>query len=128
MLADSKALEVGTLGRLRVDVLAAEELVAADWSGTSDPYVTVKLGLYVKHTAVVPVNCNPTWSCSLYLPVHQGHREQEVQVSVWDEANPFGARGQGPWQDKVKSLRGNDDFLGRLSVGHAVVDPEIVAR
>ena len=21
--------------------------------------------------ATVPVNCNPTWNCSLYLPVHQ---------------------------------------------------------
>ena len=52
VLPEPKALEIGTLGRLRVDVLEASQLVAADWSGTSDPYVTVKLGLFVKHTQV----------------------------------------------------------------------------
>eukprot|EP00435_Cladocopium_sp_Y103_P070669 s656_g35.t1 len=103
VMRNPSAMDIGTEGRLRVDIFGAEELIAADWNGASDPYVTVKLGLCVKHTATVPVNCNPTWNCSLYLPVHQAHRDQELKISVWDE-------------DHLKSLRGNDDFLGRLSV------------
>lgn len=103
VMSNPGAMDIGTEGRLRVDILGAEELIAADWNGASDPYVTVKLGLCVKHTATVPVNCNPTWNCSLYLPVHQAHRDQELKITVWDE-------------DHLKSLRGNDDFLGRLSV------------
>ena len=31
------------IGRLAVDVLAAARLAAADWEGTSDPYVVVSL-------------------------------------------------------------------------------------
>lgn len=95
--------DIGTEGRLRVQVLRAENLIAADWNGKSDPYVTVKLGLCVKRTATIPTTRNPVWNCLLYLPVHEAHHSQEVQVTVWDE-------------DHLKTLRGNDDFLGRLSV------------
>ncbi|CAJ1343813.1 unnamed protein product [Effrenium voratum] len=97
------AMDIGTEGRLRVDLLEAHNLIAADWNGRSDPYVTVKLGLCVKRTVTVWSNCEPVWNCSLYLPVHEAHREQEVQITVWDE-------------DHVKTLRGNDDLLGRLTV------------
>ncbi|CAE7393752.1 unnamed protein product, partial [Symbiodinium necroappetens] len=95
--------DIGTEGRLRIQVLRAENLIAADWNGKSDPYVTVKLGLCVKRTATIPTTRNPVWNCLLYLPVHEAHHSQEVQVTVWDE-------------DHLKTLRGNDDFLGRLSV------------
>jgi len=103
VMNNPSAMDIGTEGRLRVDLFEATELIAADWNGASDPYVTVKLGLCVKHTATVPINCNPVWNCSLYLPVHQAHEHQELKITVWDE-------------DHVKSIRGNDDFLGRLSV------------
>ena len=42
--------------------------------------------LYMRYGQVVKLTCNPVWNCSLYLPVHGRHREQELQVSVWDEA------------------------------------------
>eukprot|EP00434_Breviolum_minutum_P007766 symbB.v1.2.006852.t1/scaffold408.1/size210514/10 len=91
VMNNPSAMDIGTEGRLRVDLFEATELIAADWNGASDPYVTLKLGLCVKHTATVPINCNPA------------HEHQELKITVWDE-------------DHVKSIRGNDDFLGRLSV------------
>ena len=51
----------------------------------------------------------------------QAHRDQELKITVWDEV-PCGwtslnmADQSIVLQDHVKTLRGNDDFLGRLSV------------
>eukprot|EP00913_Durusdinium_trenchii_P011493 g10791.t1 len=103
------AMDIGTEGRLRVDILEAEELVGADWSRDCRVRechtweVKRRAAVAAQNEATVPINCNPVWNCSLYLPVHQVHQNQDVKISVWDE-------------DHVKSLRGNDDFLGRLSV------------
>jgi len=98
--------DIGTEGQLRVEVLRAENLIAADWNGKSDPYVTVKLGLCVKRTVTIPTTKSPVWNTFLYLPVHSAHRDQDVQITVWDE-------------DHIKPLRGNDDLLGRLAVSMA---------
>lgn len=100
--------DCGTLGVLRVQVLNAQKLVAADWIGTSDPYVRVTLGLFSQQTHVVKMTCYPRWDCTLYLPVNEHHASQDLDLSVWDE-------------DLNKAIRGSDDFLGRLRIPMAWV-------
>eukprot|EP00446_Apocalathium_sp_SHHI-4_P066352 CAMPEP_0177519140 /NCGR_PEP_ID=MMETSP0369-20130122/46924_1 /TAXON_ID=447022 ORGANISM="Scrippsiella hangoei-like, Strain SHHI-4" /NCGR_SAMPLE_ID=MMETSP0369 /ASSEMBLY_ACC=CAM_ASM_000364 /LENGTH=913 /DNA_ID=CAMNT_0018998343 /DNA_START=137 /DNA_END=2876 /DNA_ORIENTATION=+ len=95
--------EPGTLGRLQVEIISAENLVAADWIGTSDPYVRVTLGLLHRQTDMVRRDCNPRWGSTLFLPVNESHTGQEIELSVWD------------W-DANRALRGSDDFLGKLIV------------
>lgn len=106
-------LHVGTRGRLSVKIVQANNLIAADWNRTSDPYANVKLGLVGGKTQTVLKNCNPVWNEELHLPVNDGHVNQDIEITVWDE-------------DRVKSLRGSDDFLGRLSVPMADVLSEAV--
>jgi len=94
---------MGSLGVLRVDVRCARDLVAADWLGTSDPYVQVSLGLLNRRTHTIPRDCNPRWQCELLLPVNQQHARGEVELSVWDE-------------DQNRALRGADDYLGKVVI------------
>eukprot|EP00927_Polykrikos_kofoidii_P066826 TRINITY_DN62388_c0_g1_i1.p1 TRINITY_DN62388_c0_g1~~TRINITY_DN62388_c0_g1_i1.p1 ORF type:complete len:931 (+),score=103.17 TRINITY_DN62388_c0_g1_i1:118-2793(+) len=95
--------DIGTLGRLRVDVISGQGLRVADITGTSDPYVVVKLGLASRRTQTIKRNLNPQWNATLFLPVHTEHTSQSVEFTVWDE-------------DRWRSLRGSDDFLGKLDV------------
>eukprot|EP00929_Paragymnodinium_shiwhaense_P042159 TRINITY_DN21868_c0_g1_i1.p1 TRINITY_DN21868_c0_g1~~TRINITY_DN21868_c0_g1_i1.p1 ORF type:complete len:925 (+),score=195.40 TRINITY_DN21868_c0_g1_i1:81-2855(+) len=95
--------DYGSLGMLQVDVKRAKDLVAADWTFTSDPYVVVTVGLVRRQTHAVPKTCNPEWNSTLYLPVNESHFHAQVDIAVWDE-------------DQQRALRGNDDFLGRLQV------------
>jgi len=98
----------GTCGMLLVEILAGHDLVAADWEGSSDPYVRVNLGLHSTRTQTIKCNCNPSWDAKLRLPVNQSHAEAYVELAVWDE-------------DASRMLRGSDDFLGRLNVRMADV-------
>ncbi|CAM6090440.1 unnamed protein product [Calypogeia fissa] len=47
---------------VEVAVLEARDLVAADWMGTSDPYVSVRYGNIRKRTKTVYKTLNPTWN------------------------------------------------------------------
>eukprot|EP00443_Scrippsiella_acuminata_P063174 CAMPEP_0115378344 /NCGR_PEP_ID=MMETSP0271-20121206/3965_1 /TAXON_ID=71861 /ORGANISM="Scrippsiella trochoidea, Strain CCMP3099" /LENGTH=824 /DNA_ID=CAMNT_0002801507 /DNA_START=67 /DNA_END=2539 /DNA_ORIENTATION=- len=101
--ARSPADDMGSAGRLRLEISAAENLIAGDWIGTSDPYVEVTLGLFSRRTHTVMKDRNPRWNCTLFLPVNEAHADAEVDCSVWDwDANP--------------ALQGGDDFLGSLKV------------
>jgi len=96
-------LDHGTLGLLTVHLKSAHKLVAADWCGTSDPYVTVTLGLNSRQTVAVKRTCSPTFGITVHLPVNEDHLEDAVDISVWDA-------------DENKAFRGSDDFLGRCKV------------
>jgi 1-phosphatidylinositol-4-phosphate 5-kinase len=98
----------GTYGMLLIEISAGHDLVAADWEGTSDPYVRVTLGLLSTRTQTIKCNCNPSWDAKLRLPVNESHTEASVELAVWDE-------------DVSRMLRGSDDFLGRLKVQMADV-------
>lgn len=95
--------DMGTVGQICVFVSSANRLVAADWTGTSDPYVRVTLGLIRRKTHTVRKSCNPKWDCCVYLPVNEDHAKLDIEFTVWDE-------------DKNRAIRGNDDLLGRLTV------------
>merc|ERR1712150_285371 len=98
----------GTYGMLLIEISAGHDLVAADWEGTTDPYVRVTLGLLSTRTQTIRCNCNPSWDAKLRLPVNESHTEASVELAVWDE-------------DVSRMLRGSDDFLGRLKVQMADV-------
>ncbi|KAJ7538397.1 hypothetical protein O6H91_11G046200 [Diphasiastrum complanatum] len=51
----------GGNGAIELVVLEARNLVAADWGGTSDPYVTVRYGNLKKRTKVIYKTLNPHW-------------------------------------------------------------------
>lgn len=95
--------DYGNRGKLRVRIISAQGLRAADWIGTSDPYVRVTLGLLCRQTPIVKRNCNPKWEVTIDMPVNEEHLSQSLEFAVWDK-------------DETRSLRGTDDFLGRLVV------------
>lgn len=93
--------DMGTAGILKVQVISAKNLRNADIIGASDPYVVVTVGLQSAQTHVIEDNLNPTWNCTLSLPLNNSHFGQDVEFSVWDK-------------DFVRTTQGSDDFLGRL--------------
>lgn len=95
--------DMGTKGLLRLSIYSAHDLIAADWIGTSDPYVRATLGMLSRSTEVIKRNCNPVWNTTLFLPVDDFHLAQDVELVVWDE-------------DLNLAIRGSDDFLGKLLV------------
>ncbi|KAJ7294164.1 hypothetical protein O6H91_Y274600 [Diphasiastrum complanatum] len=60
---DNGALQKG--GAIELVVMEARDLVAADWGGTSDPYVTVRYGNIKKRTKVVYKTLDPQWNETL---------------------------------------------------------------
>jgi hypothetical protein len=101
--ADTTMDGLGTLGSLIVTIVSAKDLVNMDALSKSDPYATVSLGLLRLSTPVVKDNLNPTWNCTLTLPVDRGHENMEITLDVWDE-------------DTHRKLQGRDDHLGRISL------------
>ena len=59
----------GTAGCLALNVVSARNLRNADLMSKSDPYVSVHLGLQSATTPTIQDDLNPTWNCSLSLPV-----------------------------------------------------------
>lgn len=95
----------GTQGRLMVTIVSGHNLVNADGPlGTSDPYATVMLGLNKRRTPTIEKNLNPTWDCTLCVPVNFEHADSEVMIEVWDD------------DSGCKTVQGGDDFLGRLRI------------
>eukprot|EP00439_Symbiodinium_sp_Y106_P082107 s514_g21.t1 len=94
-------LDKGTAGCLRVLVVAARKLRNADVLSKSDPYVSVQLGLQKADTPTIQDDLNPTWNCSLTLPVNTSHLSEEILFKVWDE-------------DHIRAAQGSDDSLGLL--------------
>jgi Ca2+-dependent lipid-binding protein len=61
---------INNMGNLRVDVLDAADLPAADRNGKSDPYAKFELnGVEVFKTKTVKKNLNPTWNEFFEVPV-----------------------------------------------------------
>lgn len=95
-----KFVDVVPVAVLRLTVVEATRLVAADWSfwtqtRTSDPYCVVQLGDWKFSTDVIQKTTNPVWNTTVDLLVHDWH--QNLTLSVYD-------------YDFGKS----DDLLGRV--------------
>eukprot|EP00010_Vexillifera_abyssalis_P009306 CAMPEP_0201545770 /NCGR_PEP_ID=MMETSP0173_2-20130828/2197_1 /ASSEMBLY_ACC=CAM_ASM_000268 /TAXON_ID=218659 /ORGANISM="Vexillifera sp., Strain DIVA3 564/2" /LENGTH=645 /DNA_ID=CAMNT_0047954261 /DNA_START=29 /DNA_END=1966 /DNA_ORIENTATION=- len=95
--AQLKALKHYGTKFLRMNVMCAKNLPAADSGGTSDPYAIVKIEKKQYKTETISKNCNPEWNeqWTWILP----NASTQVWVEVWD------------W-DRI----GKDNFLGKLKI------------
>ncbi|KAI8054327.1 C2 domain-containing protein [Syncephalis plumigaleata] len=87
------ALNVGILS---VDVKGAENLPAADKSGTSDPYAIFSLnGEKVHKTKVVKKKLNPVFDEKFTTPIHKLKGDLRVEVFDWNQVNQDKRLGSG---------------------------------
>ncbi|XP_055133096.1 multiple C2 and transmembrane domain-containing protein 2 isoform X5 [Symphalangus syndactylus] len=85
------------VGILQVKVLKAADLLAADFSGKSDPFCLLELGNDRLQTHTVYKNLNPEWNKVFTFPIKDIH--DVLEVTVFDED------GDKP-----------PDFLGKVAI------------
>ncbi|XP_053933803.1 multiple C2 and transmembrane domain-containing protein 2 isoform X1 [Cuculus canorus] len=85
------------VGFLQVKVLKAVDLLAADFSGKSDPFCVLELGNDSLQTHTVYKNLNPEWNKVFTFPIKDIH--DVLEVTVFDED------GDKP-----------PDFLGKVAI------------
>ncbi|KAM4675480.1 multiple C2 and transmembrane domain-containing protein 2 isoform 2-T2 [Discoglossus pictus] len=85
------------IGFLQVKVLKAEGLMAADFSGKSDPFCVLEVGNDRLQTHTVYKNLNPEWNKVFSFPIKDLH--DVLEVTVFDED------GDKP-----------PDFLGKVAI------------
>jgi len=97
---------INNMGDLRVDVVEAKNLPAADRTGYSDPYcVFILNGEKVFKTKVIKKTLNPTWDEKFDVSVpSRTAADFEVEVYDWDFA-------------------GGDDFLGKAHIFLTEIEP-----
>lgn len=83
---------------LQVCIVQARNLPAADSSGTSDPYVEIKLGAQSLRTRTIPKTLNPQWGDCDFFNFLVWDNTQVLHIRVYDE--------------DTLSL---DDYLGRVT-------------
>uniref|UniRef100_A0A1D1YDD9 C2 and GRAM domain-containing protein At1g03370 n=1 Tax=Anthurium amnicola TaxID=1678845 RepID=A0A1D1YDD9_9ARAE len=83
---------------LRIGVLAARDLAAADRDGFSDPYAVIRVAKKKYETAVIKKCLNPVWNSSFDIKLSQTNVPQHIIITVWDE-DRFGR-----------------DFLGEITI------------
>ncbi|XP_063781795.1 multiple C2 and transmembrane domain-containing protein 2 isoform X2 [Pseudophryne corroboree] len=71
------------IGFLQVKVLKAEDLLAADFSGKSDPFCVLEVGNDRLQTHTVYKNLNPEWNKVFTFPIKDLH--DALEVTVFDE-------------------------------------------
>lgn len=82
---------------MEISLLEARNLVAADFTGKSDPYVVFKVGKQKKKSSIIKQTLSPTYNENFEFSLK--HKETTVYIEVYD------------W-DFLKS----DDFLGCLTI------------
>ncbi|KAF2986816.1 hypothetical protein EK904_008629 [Melospiza melodia maxima] len=103
------------IGFLQVKVLKAVDLMAADFSGKSDPFCVLELGNDMLQTHTVYKNLNPEWNKVFTFPIKDIH--DVLEVTVFDEdgdkppdflgkvAIPLLSGGKADCEEKCKSAR-----------------------
>ncbi|KAI8389419.1 C2 domain-containing protein [Blakeslea trispora] len=97
-------------GILRVTLLSARNLRAADKSGTSDPYVKFIIdGDVVHKSAYIKKNCNPTWKDEMFeVPINSRVTASfRIEVYDWNQIQgdePLGSGGISIRGDMVESF------------------------
>ncbi|NXA36167.1 MCTP2 protein, partial [Eudromia elegans] len=89
--------DIKDIGFLQVKVLKAADLLAADFSGKSDPFCVLELGNDSLQTHTVYKNLNPEWNKVFTFPIKDIH--DVLEVTVFDED------GDKP-----------PDFLGKVAI------------
>ncbi|PKS06382.1 hypothetical protein jhhlp_007130 [Lomentospora prolificans] len=89
---------INNMGTLRVDVLEAQDLQAADSNGKSDPYARFELnGQEVYKTKTIKKTLNPVWNEFFEVSV-PSRTAAKLRVSIWDwdlasQPDPLGEAG-----------------------------------
>ncbi|CAG8456516.1 3152_t:CDS:2 [Funneliformis mosseae] len=83
---------------LRIGVLAARDLAAADRDGFSDPYAVIRVANKKYETAVIKKTLNPVWNTSFDIKLSEANLPPLIVITVWDE-DRFGR-----------------DFLGEITI------------
>lgn len=65
--ACTAAVARGAVGALWVRIIAAYDLINADWFSLSDPYVKVTVGSRTERTHIIDDNLNPRWECEPWV-------------------------------------------------------------
>ena len=99
-------------GWLRVMVVACNNILAADASGRSDPFIKLRLGGEERSTTVCQKTLNPVFNEMLELPIDVSKNTMEQGVGPALSSDTFLLRVE-VW-DKDRHSR--DDFLGECSV------------
>lgn len=95
---------INNMGNLRVDVLDAQELPAADSNGKSDPYVKFELnGQEIYKTKTQKKTLNPSWNEVFNVPI-PSRTSAKFKATVWDY----------DFADKPDFLGGTDINLDQL--------------
>ncbi|EAQ93621.1 hypothetical protein CHGG_01856 [Chaetomium globosum CBS 148.51] len=95
---------INNMGNLRVDVLDAQDLPAADSNGKSDPYTKFELnGQEVFKTKTQKKTLNPAWNEFFNVPI-PSRTGAKFKAAVWD----------WDFADKPDFLGGTDIDLGML--------------
>ncbi|KAM9125436.1 multiple C2 and transmembrane domain-containing protein 2 isoform 2-T4 [Pangshura tecta] len=89
--------DIKDIGFLQVKVLKAVDLLAADFSGKSDPFCVLELGNDRLQTHTIYKNLNPEWNKVFTFPIKDIH--DVLEVTVFDED------GDKP-----------PDFLGKVAI------------
>ncbi|KAM8972753.1 multiple C2 and transmembrane domain-containing protein 2 isoform 2-T2 [Pelodytes ibericus] len=74
---------VKDIGFLQVKVLKAEDLLAADFAGKSDPFCVLEVGNDRLQTHTVYKNLNPEWNKVFTFPIKDLH--DVLEITVFDE-------------------------------------------
>jgi len=103
-------------------VKAATDLIAADITGTSDPYVIVealtKHGelLFVYRTRYIQSNLNPEWGEAFFWKVPPDPDNPLIPVSLSKLQFSIYDSDEGQISELITGGGGDDDFLGRCGV------------
>ncbi|CAI9108561.1 OLC1v1008191C1 [Oldenlandia corymbosa var. corymbosa] len=69
---------------VKVELLAAKNLVGANLNGTSDPYAIITCGSEKRFSSMVPGSRNPMWGEEFNFPVDELPVEINVTIYDWD--------------------------------------------
>jgi len=86
-------------GILVVKVLEATGVPPMDYSGTSDPYVLLKMGKKTLSTPVIKKTLNPKWDHQFRVLMYANELDETIKLELWD------------W-DRISS----DDFIAEMSL------------
>lgn len=69
---------------IKVELLAAKNLIAANLNGTSDPYVIITCGTEKRFSSMVPGSRNPMWGEEFNFSVEELPVEINITIYDWD--------------------------------------------
>ncbi|KAI9011886.1 C2 domain-containing protein [Phycomyces nitens] len=104
-------------GNLTVTLVSATNLMAADKSGTSDPYVVFTVnGERVHRSAVIKKTLNPVWKNEVFTVAIQSRVTASLRIEVFDwnqikGHDPIGSGGITIRGDMVESFESRDAFI-----------------